>query len=112
MAKTEIEFVEREIENLKIQFQRFSAHLESEQRVYGGTAKRVDLLEKLYESQQKLIDKLDQILRNGSGGLQLRVDRLEQSLQNNKANIAMLFGALGFLSQLADWVIKVISNTP
>lgn len=110
MAKTELDFIKKDIENLNTQFNRFTAHLDSEQRVYGGIAKRVDLLEKLFESQQKLIDKLDQIIRNGGAGLQLRVDRIEQREGDNNNRYDRWIGVVGVLIALGSIAMQIINK--
>lgn len=102
---------DQEIKNLKDQLNRLSSHVESEQRVYGETSKRVSLLEKVIESQQKLIDKLDSIIRNGNGGLQLRVDRIEQREDQSKQRLTMWLaiasGAVGLLSLILQMTNKL-----
>lgn len=108
MAKTEIDFINREIEDLKNQMNRFIAHLESEQRVYGGHGKRLDLMEKLYESSQKLIEKLDAIVRNGNGGLQLRVDRIEQREADRQSRFTRQMVIFGAALQILNVILYLI----
>jgi hypothetical protein len=102
---------DQEIKNIKDQLHRLSSHVESEQRVYGETSKRVTLLEKVVDVQQKLIDKLDSIVRNGNGGLQLRVDRIEQREDLGKQRLTMWLaiasGAVGLLSLVLQMTDKL-----
>lgn len=102
---------DQEIKNIKDQLSRLSSHVESEQRVYGETSKRVTLLEKVVDVQQKLIDKLDSIIRNGNGGLQLRVDRIEQREDQGKQRLTMWLaiasGAVGLLSLILQMTSKL-----
>jgi hypothetical protein len=106
----EIELLRKEIERSDAQINRIIAHVESEQRVYNGTAKRVDMLDRLFDNQQKLLEKLDGILRNGNGGLQLRVDRLEQKEKENRIRLTMwlaiLSGAVSLLSLIYQMTQK------
>jgi len=102
---------DQEIKNIKDQLGRIVAHIESEQRTFAETGKRVSMLERIYESQQKLIDKLDSIIRNGNGGLQLRVDRIEQREDQGKQRLTMWLaiasGAVGLLSLILQMTNKL-----
>jgi hypothetical protein len=107
----EIELIKKELENFDLQLKRFSSHLESERRGQVETGKRVDQLLSSTQTMQRLIEKLDNILRNGNGGLQLRVDRLEQKASENRLRLTMWLsiasGAVGILSLILQYVKKI-----
>lgn len=99
---TDLELLKQDCTNLKTQIERLVSHVESEQRVYGQHGKRIDQHERTMTTLQTLVDKLDNILRNGNGGLQLRVDRLEQREKESRIRLTMWLsiasGAVGLLS--------------
>lgn len=100
--ETELELLKQECTHLKDQMNRLISHVESEQRVYGQHGKRIDQQERTITNLQTLVDKLDNILRNGNGGMQLRVDRLEQREKESRLRLTMWLsiasGAVGLLS--------------
>lgn len=105
--ETELALLKQHCENLDIQLKRFIAHLESEQRVYGETSRRVGDLNHSIQTMQKLIEKLDNIVINGGNGLLMRVDRIEQRENESKNRLFMWVSIASVLISLASIAIQI-----
>lgn len=108
--KHRIEVLTERNEGLGQQVKRLVSHAESEQRVYNGTSKRVDMIEKLFDGQQKLIEKIDGIVRNGGGGLQLRVDRIEQREKDNNNRTDRWIAIAGVVMALISIAMQMLKT--
>lgn len=102
MARDAHEDLKHQFEELKFQLGRLVSDWESEKDNRKNLDRIVNAWNKIQEIQQHLLDKHDQILRNGNGGLQLRVDRLEQREKESRIRLTMWLsiasGAVGLLS--------------
>jgi hypothetical protein len=107
----ELALLKERYENLDLQMKRFAAHLESEQRVYGETSKRVGDLSTWVDRMQKHIDKLDIIVINSGNGLGIRVDRIEQKSKQNHNNLYKWISILSFLTSVGLGVLTIINKT-
>jgi hypothetical protein len=107
----EIELIKKELENFDLQLKRFASHLESERRGQSETGKRCDQLVNTTQTMQLLLTKLDDIVRNSTGGMVMRVDRLEQRSNDNRMRLTMWLsiasGAVGILSLILQYVKKI-----
>jgi hypothetical protein len=74
-----VKYMNEKLDDFKTQQQRFVSHLESERRVSANQGKRIDDCTKENDRQQRLLELHDEILRNGKGGLVMRIDRLERN---------------------------------
>lgn len=96
------EELKHQFEELKYQLGRLVSDWESEKDNRKNLDRIVNAWNKIQEIQQSMLDKHDSILRNGNGGLQLRVDRLEQKASENRLRLTMwlsiVSGAVGLLS--------------
>lgn len=104
----ELALLKQKSDDLHLQMQRFVSHLESEQRVYGATSKRVDQLETRAKRIEDIQDKHDSILRNGGNGLVVRVDRLEQRDKESGQNLYKWISIISLLSSLAMGIFTLL----
>lgn len=73
-----LKYIKERLDEFKTQQERFISHLESERRVSYNQGLRIDACTKENDRQQRILELHDEILRNGKGGLVMRIDRLER----------------------------------
>lgn len=83
----DIELLKNQFENFDLQLKRFASHLDSERRGQSETGKRVDQMVTTTKQMIELLNKHDEILRNTSGGLVLKVDRHERRIADIEKDI-------------------------
>lgn len=83
----DIELLKNQFENFDLQLKRFASHLDSERRGQSETGKRVDQMVTTTKQMIELLNKHDEILRNTSGGLVLKVDRQERRIADIEKDI-------------------------
>ncbi len=108
--ETELALIKQQCENLDTQLKRLVSHLESEQRVYGETSRRVGDLNHSIQTMQKLIEKLDSIIINGGNGLLMRVDRIEQREKESKNRIFMWVSIASVLISLGGMAMQIFGK--
>lgn len=104
--ETRVVRLEEYRQNVKDQLGRLVSQMESEQRVYGGHGKRLDLMEKLFEKMQRDIEVYDKILRNGGVGLSIRMDRIEQRDQGSKNRIGLWLSIAAVIVSVLNFIIS------
>lgn len=102
----EYQLLKQDVENIKTQIHRFVAHLESEQRVYGGHRTLIDYNKTIIDMHQKLIEKHETMLLNSGRGLMFDVDRLKQRAESNKANIALWISLAGLAAAIISIILR------
>lgn len=118
--ETEVELLKVKSDHCKEQFARVFSAYESEHRWKEQASKRMSLIEKDNEKQDRELahfadwrQKVDGILLNSGRGLAFEVDRLKQAREDDKdrQNRRMAFWALGItglnaLLYLMDFLLK------
>lgn len=59
---------------------------------------------------QALLTKIDDIVRNGNGGIQLRVDRLEQKGNEDNARLNKVVSVLAILISIGGLAYQIIKG--
>jgi chaperonin cofactor prefoldin len=101
-TETRLARLEEYRQNVKDQLGRIISHLESEQRVYGGHGKRIDLMEKLFEKMQRDNEIVERLLRDDEKGLSVRMDRIEQQQKSSSARIERWISILAVILSLVS----------
>lgn len=102
----EYQLLKQDVENIKTQLNRFVAHLESEQRVYGGHRALIDYNKTILDVHQKLIEKHESMLLNNGRGLLFDVDRLKQRAESNRANLALWISLVSTAAAIISIIIR------
>lgn len=105
--ETKLARIEEKQESMRLQLARLISHFESEQRVYNGHGKRLDLVDKLFERLDLDVKECRKILFDGVVGLAVRMDRIEQREQGSKNRITIWISIISLLLSLAIFLMNM-----
>lgn len=102
------EYTKQRLEDFKDQINRVVSHVESEQDRVNELSKRVDMVKSSADHLRELVNKLDDIIRNGGKGLVGRIGNIERDQENNDKSWHRWAAVIGGLSGVAALVIEII----